>query len=1065
MKGAVQWMTKNHVAANLLMLLLVVGGLIKGFGIKQEVFPEITLDRVIVSVAYPGAGPEEVEEGILLKIEDSLTGVDGIKEITATASEGKGTVIAEIRSGEDINLVLQDIKSEIDRIDTFPEDAEKPVVSKILNVTEVASVVVYGRASERALREQAETIREELLANDKITQVELFGVRPYEISVEICEQNLRRYNLTLEQVADVLRNASLDLPGGNIKTGGGEILLRTKEKRYRAAEYAQIVVLAAVDGTQVRLGDIATVRDTFEETDVQATFDGQPAAMVKVYRVGDQKPTEIAEVINAYVEEKNAVYPESLHAAVWNDQSELLESRIDLLLKNAYLGLILVIIILGLFLEIRLALWVMLGLPISFMGAMLVLPSLGVSINMISLFAFILVLGILVDDAIVVGENIFEHRQRGKPYLQAAIDGALEVSVPVTFSILTTVAAFMPLAFVEGIMGKFMIVIPLVVVTLLLVSLVESLLILPAHLTAGRPHGEEKEMLRRLQQVRRAVTRHLQNFTAGPYTRFLRLCLAHRYSVAAAGVTLLLLVAGLLGSGMMKFNFMPKVDNDVITANVALTPGTPVSRTQEVVGHLVETAMESTRRIDAQRTDQPSVFRYIYAVAGSQIAADATGGVRETSGSHLASVALALTESEKRNLSSVEVERQWRHRIGEIAGVDTLTLSNDLIQMGSDIDIQMAHADFTVLEEVAEKVKAALAAYPGVADIEDTYNRGKQELKLRLRAEARTLGITENDLARQVRNAFYGAEALRLQIGRNEVKVMVRYPEADRKNLWDLHTMRIRTPDGGEIPLAQAAIIEEGHGYSEINRTDRKRVINVSASVDSQQANANEVLAELESDVLPKLQRDYPGLTFEKAGEQKEQQESIISMAEGYLLAMLMIYALMAIPFKSYVQPLLIMAAIPFGFVGAVIGHLVMGHQISILSVFGLVALSGVVVNDSLLLIDAINKKRAAGQTMMEAVVSAGRRRFRPILLTSLTTFFGLMPMILETSVQAKFLIPMAISLGFGILFATGITLLLVPSLYLILEDLIGLVRRKAPVQEEESEGLGVGPKFKVQGS
>jgi multidrug efflux pump subunit AcrB len=1046
MKGAIEWMAKNHVAANLLMLLLVVGGLIKGLGIKQEVFPEIAMDRVGVSVAYPGAGPEEVEEGILLKIEDSLTGVDGIKEITASASEGMGTVTAEVRSGEDVNLVLQDIKSEIDRIDTFPEDAEKPVVSKMLNVTEVASVVVYGQASERALREQAETIREELLANDKITQVELSGVRPYEISVEISEQNLQRYNLTLEQVAGVLRSASLDLPGGNIKTSGGEILLRTKEKRHNAAEYAKIVVLAASDGTQVRLGDIATVRDTFAETDVQATFDGQPAAMVKVYRVGEQKPIEIADAINAYVKKKNAAYPDSLHAAVWNDQSELLESRINLLLKNAYLGLILVLIILGLFLEIRLALWVMLGIPISFMGAMLVLPALGVSINMISLFAFILVLGILVDDAIVVGENIFEHRQSGKPYLQATIDGALEVSVPVIFSILTTVAAFLPLAFVDGMMGKFMIVIPMVVVTLLLVSLVESLLILPAHLAAGRSHGEEKGVLRWLQQVRRFVTRHLQALTAGPYARFLRLCLAHRYSVAAFGVALLLLVGGLLGSGMMKFNFMPKVDNDVITANVTLPPGTPVSHTQQVVAHLTEAAMQSTRQIDAQRPGQPSVFRYIYALAGGQIVGGGPGGVRETTASHIASVALALTESEARNLSSVEVERAWRAKVGEIAGVDTLTFSNDLIHMGSDIGIQMAHTDFTVLEEVAEKVKAALAAYPGVADIEDTYNRGKQELKLHLSAEARTLGITETDLARQVRGAFYGAEALRLQIGRNEVKVMVRYPEADRKNLWDLNAMRIRAPGGGEIPLAQAAVIEEGRGYSEINRTDRKRVINVSASVESKQANANEILTALEAELFPQLQRDYPGLTFEKAGEQKEQKESIASMGEGFLLALLVIYALLAIPFKSYAQPLLIMAAIPFGFVGAVLGHLLMGYQISILSIFGLVALSGVVVNDSLLLIDAINKNRAAGQGIAQAAISAGQRRFRPILLTSLTTFFGLMPMILETSVQAKFLIPMAISLGFGILFATGITLVLVPSLYVILEDLIGLVRPRASV-------------------
>lgn len=1052
MKSTVQWMAKNHVAANLLMLLLVMGGIIKGIGIKQEVFPEISLDRINVSVAYPGAGPEEVEEGILLKIEDSLTGVDGIEEITATATEGMGTVVAEVRTGEDVNLVLQDIKSEVDRIGTFPEDAEKAVVSKMLNVQEVASVVVYGQASERSMREQAETIREELLANPKITQVELSGVRPYEISVEISEQNLRRYNMTLDQVAAVLRNASLDLPGGNIKTRGGEILLRTKEKRYHAAEYAQVVVKAAPDGTQVRLGDIATVRDTFEETDVQATFDGQPAAMVKVYRVGDQKPTEISEVIHRYLEEKNATYPDSLNAAIWNDKSELLDSRINLLLKNAYLGLILVIGILGLFLEIRLALWVMLGIPISFLGAMLVLPVLGVSINMMSLFAFILVLGILVDDAIVVGENIFEHRQRGKSYRQAAIDGALEVSVPVTFSILTTVAAFMPLAFISGMMGKFMIVMPLVVITLLLMSLVESLLILPAHLAAGQKVEEEKGALRMLQRARRWVTHHLQRLTNGPYTRFLNLCLRNRYTTAAVSLALLMLAVGLLGGGILKYAFMPKVDGDVITAALSMPPGTPVERTQDVVDHLISTAIESTQQIDRQRSDQTSVFRHIFALAGSQATSGGPGGARVSTASNIASVSLFLTESEKRNLPASDIEHLWRNKVGEIPGVDTLTFSNDLIQMGANIDVQMAHADFGVLEQVSEKIKSALAEYPGVADIEDTYNKGKKELKLHLRAQARTLGITETDLARQVRGAFYGAEALRLQIGRNEVKVMVRYPQADRKNLWDLNAMRIRTPAGGEIPLTQAAILEEGRGYSEINRTDRKRVINVSASVDSAVANSNEILAELRTELFPRLEQDYPGLIFSMAGEQKEQQESMKSMGEGFLLALLVIYALMAIPFKSYTQPLLIMAAIPFGFVGAVFGHLVMGYQLSLMSIFGLVALSGVVVNDSLLLIDAINQLCNNDSNLVEVVVSAGRRRFRPILLTSLTTFFGLMPMILETSVQAKFLIPMAISLGFGILFATGITLLLVPTLFLILDDLHRVMRRRQGVSLAQAE-------------
>ena len=1052
MRGAVKWMAKNHVAANLLMLVFVVGGLIKGASIKQEVFPEIALDRIKVSVAYPGAGPEEVEEGIILKIEDNLTGIDGIKEIKSMALEGLGTVTAEIRTGEDPDLILQEIKSEVDRIVTFPEEAEKPVVTKLLNLTEVISVVVYGDVSERTLREQAEAIREELLAFPQITQAELGGVRPYEIAVEISEENLRRYNLTLDDVALRLRQASLDLPGGNIKTRGGEILLRTKEKRYRGSEYEDIIIVADPDGTRVRLGDIATVRDTFEETDLSARFDGKPAAMVNVYRVGDQKPKAISDIVNRYVSETDAAFPDSIHAAVWDDSSEILESRLNLLIKNAKLGLILVIIVLGLFLEIRLALWVMLGIPISFFGALFVLPALDVSINMMSLFAFILALGILVDDAIVVGENIFEHRQMGKPYLQAAIDGALEVSVPVTFSILTTVAAFTPLMFVTGIMGKFMKAIPLVVISLLLVSLVESLFVLPAHLSGGRARKSERGLLAPIEKLRLAFSRLLEWFVQGPYRRFLQICIRNRYTTLAVSLAVLLLTVGIIRGGILKFTFMPEVDGDVVTVSLRMPPGTPVVRTEAIAGMIVDKAMETVREIDGSRPGEEGIFRHIYAVSGGTVAGGGPAGGVSASGSHLADVALFLTESEQRNYPVQAITDLWRQKVGEVPGADALTFSSNLVQMGANIDIQIAHQDPVLLEELAGKLKTVLGEYPGVEDIEDNYTRGKQELKLKLRPEARTLGVTEEDLARQVRAAFYGAEALRLQLARNEVKVMVRFPEEDRKNLWDLKSMRIRTPSGGEIPFDRAAVVVEGRGFSEINRTDRQRVINVTASVDSTRANAAEILADLNQGVLARMKRDYPGIVFDLVGEEKERREVMASMKDGFLLALFAIYALMAIPFKSYTQPLLIMLAIPFGAVGAVLGHLIMGYDLSMLSLFGLVALSGVVVNDSLLLIDKINANRQAGGGVFEAVVNAGARRFRPILLTSLTTFFGLAPMILETSVQAQFLIPMAISLGFGILFATGITLLMIPSLYMVLEDGHRILRktRTEPVAKEE---------------
>ncbi|MEZ4598395.1 MAG: efflux RND transporter permease subunit [Syntrophotaleaceae bacterium] len=1052
MNGAIRWMANHHVAANLLMLVFVVGGMLLGPKVKQEVFPEVALDWISVSVPYPGAGPEEVEEGILLKIEENLTGVDGIIQIKATAAEGIGTVLAEVQEGMDPDKVLQDVRSEVDRITTFPLDAEEPIVSKLLNRQEVISVVVYGDLSERSLRERAEAIRDDLLTYPQITQVDLGGVRPYEIAIEIPEENLRRHNLTLDQVAQRVRRASLDLPGGTIRTEGGEILLRTKERRYFGPGYADIVVVTNADGTEVRLSDIAQIRDTFAETDTAATFDGKPAAMVKVFRVGEQKPTIISDLVKQYVEEEAASLPPTVKLSTWNDTSELFESRMNLLLKNAAFGLILVFLVLGLFLEIRLALWVMLGIPISFFGTLFFMPGLGVSINMISLFAFILALGIVVDDAIVVGENVYEHRQRGIPYLTAAVKGSQEVGVPVVFSILTTVAAFAPLLFISGTMGKFIGVIPTIVIAILLVSLVESLFVLPAHLALGKRRPESKGPIGRIDRLRRGFGKLLDRFIGGPYRRALEVCLANRYVTLAAAAACLMLAIGVVRGGIIKFTFMPEVDGDVITASLQMPPGTPASETARIVRFIEQKAMETIAEFEQETEDDRSLLRHFYAVVGGTIAQGGpTGSLGQGSGAHLSDMALFLTKSEERDVSATQITNAWRRRVGEVPGADSIVFKSNLVRMGANIDIQMAHESFNVLAEAADRLKRGLASYPGVGDIEDSYSRGKRELKIRLKPEARTLGITEEDLGRQVRGAFYGAEALRLQRGRNEIKVMVRFPEQDRETLWGLERMRIRTPQGGELPLERAAWVEEGRGYSEIKRTDRKRVINVTASVDSKTANAQEILTDLRQGLLRDLEHDYPGLSFDMEGEEKERRKSMASMASGFQLALFAIFALLAIPFRSYSQPLIIMAAIPFGIVGAVAGHLLMGHSLSILSVFGIVALSGVVVNDSLLLIDRVNQnRREGGEDLMQAVLDAGQRRFRPILLTSLTTFFGLAPMILEKSVQAQFLIPMAISLGFGILFATGITLLLIPALYMALEDVRGLLGLRAEHADHE---------------
>jgi multidrug efflux pump subunit AcrB len=896
--------------------------------------------------------------------------------------------------------------------------------------------MVYGNAPERSLREQAEDIRDELLAIPEITQVDLKGVRPYEISIEVKEESLQQYGLTLGRIAERVKQASVDLPGGAIKSRGGEVLIRTKEKRYTGQEYADIAILEQSDGTELKLGDIAEVRDGFQETDQFARLDGLPAAMISVYRVGDQKPLEISTIVKEYVEQKGRLLPESLGLAVWNDFSDIYRSRLNLLLKNAFIGLILIFLILGLFLQIRLAMWVMLGIPISFLGALLIMPSFDVSINMLSLFAFILALGIVVDDAIVVGENVYTHRGMKKPYINAAVDGAIEVGRPVIFAVLTTVAAFLPLVFVSGTMGKFIRVIPFVVIPILLVSLIESLLILPAHLSFGKPMRPSQGAAGFITRTREGFGRRLEGFVAGPYQSFLSLCIKYRYTTVAAAIAILLIAVGTVSGGIIKFRFMPEIDSDLITASLKMPIGTPVDNTVKAQDNIVRKAQEVIKDYDKKRPNGLSVLRHIYSTMGGTLQSSPMGD-SSSSGSHLSDIALLLTQAEKRGVPSAEITRKWREAVGDVPGADSVTFISTLVHFGENIDIRLAHDDFNVLSSAVRKIRSALALYPGVSDINDNYTRGKKELKLKLRPEARMLGITEEDLGRQIRAAFYGVEALRLQRGRNEVRVMVRYPEEDRKSLGDLESMRIRTYAGGEVPFSQAAFVKEGRGFSEINRSDRKRVINVTASVDSKIANAEEILLDLKNTILNDLTTDYPGLTYNPEGEEKERRESMGSMAQGFMMALLLIYTLLAIPFRSYLQPFIIMSAIPFGFVGAVLGHLIMGVNLSMLSIFGIVALTGVVVNDSLLLINFINLRRKAGADFQSAVVEAAKRRFRPIVLTSLTTSLGLTPIILEKSMQAQFLIPMAISLGFGILFATLITLLLVPALYLILEDLL----------------------------
>ncbi|MGD8454087.1 MAG: efflux RND transporter permease subunit [Phycisphaerae bacterium] len=1020
LRGPIAWMVRNHTTPNLLMMMLLVGGFLMALRIKQEVFPEFSSDTVSVTVPYPGASPEEVEKGIVLAIEEAVRSLDGIKEITATASEGRAVVQAELLANADHQQAYQDIKQEIDRITTLPEDAEEPQVVLDVHRRPVLELVLYGDASERILRELAEEVRDRLLQDAQITQIDVFPDRQYEVSVEVPQESLRAHNLTLEGVASRIRQAALELPGGSVKTEAGEILLRMTERRDYAREFARLPILTRSDGTRLYLDDIATVTDTFEETDQVQIYNGLPCVELTVYRVGDQTPIGVSDAVRATLAHAEADLPPGVNLEINNDRSDHYRQRLELLLRNGLIGLVLVLVVLGTFLEIRLAFWVMMGIPISFLGAMLFLPLCDVSINMISMFAFIIALGIVVDDAIVAGENIYEYRQRGMGFIPAAIRGARDVSVPIAFAVLTNVVAFLPLAFIPGIMGKVFGVIPTVVIATFLISWVESLFILPAHL--GYAHAAGGTALGRVlhrgqQRFSQAVTRFIDR----RFAPLVDTCLRGRYLTMAIGVAILTLIVGYVASGRMGMTLFPRTESDVSIATAVLPVGSPLSATTAIRDKLLATVDE----VIAQN-------------GGSKLVKGISGTISQNE----VRVVAYLTDPDVRPLGTTELTRVWRDHVGEIPGLESLKFEFDRGGPGSGaaLTIELAHRDVEVLDRASRTLANELAQFPNVLDIDDGFTPGKQQLDFTMLPAGRSVGLTSYDVARQLRSAFYGAEALRQQRGRNEVKVMVRLPKSQRVREYDVEELVVRTAGGRDVPLRQVAAVERNRAYTTITRRDGRRTVQVTADVEPADQ-TEQIISTLTASNLPDLARAYPGLTYSFEGHQADMRESLGSLSTGFLLALLGIYTLLAIPFGNYFHPFIVMLAIPFGVVGAVLGHLLMGYSLSVVSMMGIVALAGVVVNDALVLIIYANEQRAAGASPHDAICLASVRRFRPVILTTLTTFGGLAPMIFETSRQARMMIPMALSLGYGILFATAITLLLIPCMYCIVEDIRSAVR------------------------
>jgi multidrug efflux pump subunit AcrB len=1047
------WFAGHGVAANLVLLAVVAGGLLTVGQIKREIFPEMAPELVTVSVRYPGASPTEIEESICIRIEERIQDIEGVERLTSTATEGVGSVLVEVRTGADPRRVLEDVKARVDAIDTFPAEAEQPVVQEVVLRRQVLSVAIHGEADEASLRRLAERVRDEILALPGITQAELAAVRPYEIAVELSEEAMLRHGLSFDQVAHAVRRSSLDLPGGAVRTEAGEVILRAVGQAYHGPAFEALPLITRPDGTRVLLGDVARVVDGFAETDQEARFDGHPAALVQVFRVGEQSAPQVARAVHDYVAAARERMPEGIELTVWQDDSRYLQSRFELLLRNGRAGLVLVLLILALFLRLSLAWLVALSIPVSFLGALWVMPSFEVSINLLSLFAFILVLGILVDNSIVVGESVFTRLRRGEEGLPAATAGVREVAAPVIFAVLTTVAAFAPLLTVTGAMGRVVRAVPIIVISSILVSLALALLVLPNHLSRLRAHrgdpGSEGGLRGAWRRFQGRFATGLERFVERTYRPTLERLLEWRYLTFATGVAILLLFVGLVAGGWIGFTFFPAVEADNAVAVLTMPRGVSVEATAAAVARLEKSALALAEEL-RQQGDEAAV-RHILATVGEQPfrVAQAHGPGRGTptiSGSHLGEVNIELAPSEQREITSAQVAARWRELTGPIPDAVELAFTSTLMATGAAIDVQLTGEDLAALQRGAERLKARLAEYPGVYDIADSFRAGKQELEIRPTAEGEAMGIALADIARQVRQAFHGEEAQRVVRGRDDVRVMVRYPEPHRRSLGDVEAMRIRTAAGAQVPFPVVAEAELTRGFAVIQRADRRRAVHVTAEVDPAVASANAINADLDRRVLPELLAELPGLAYSFEGEQKEQRETLAGVQTSFLLALLAIFALLAIPFRSWTQPLLVMTAIPFGLVGAVLGHLLLGMNLTILSLFGVVALAGVVVNNSLILVDFINRFRAAGGEIHDAVAQAGAVRFRPVALTTLTTFAGLTPLLLERSVQAQFLIPMATSLAFGVLFSSLITLFFLPVSYLILEDVKGAVGRWARI-------------------
>ena len=1052
MRTPITWFVKNPVASNLLMWIFLVGGFIAYLNLNQEEFPDIDFGVIQVSVPYLGATPEESETGVCLRLEEALEGIENIDTLTSTAREGGCDSTVQLANGADLNRVLNDVKGNVDGITTFPTETEKPIYRAFSSTGNVMTLALSSDTNDLSLKTVAEDIRDDLLDLDEVSQVNIEYIRPLEIAIEVSEFTLRQYGLTLDQISRAISRASLDLPGGTIRSESGEILLRTKGQVYQGSEYEDIVVASYPDGTQLRLGEIATVRDDFAEGYLDARLNGVNSAIIDVMRVGDEDIVTSAQQVKGFMASTEFNLPEGMTLGVITDSSLSTQTRIATVAKNAYTGLMLVLIILAFFLRFKIAIWVAAGIPIAILGALIVFPSIGLTISSLTVMGFILVLGIVVDDAIVVGERIHAFEQKGLSKDEAAIEGTVEVSVPVIFGVLTTIAAFLPLLLQTGGFAAFSQVIGGTVVFCLIASLLESQLILPGHIAHRKTEGyflEGSRIVVAWQKFQGKIAYAMEYFAEHGYRRGLRKVLKYRYAAWALATGVIMVVMALVISGRVIFQFMPSIEGDTVYGQVRMPAGVPAYLSEQAAELIEEKALELKAELDqelvslkaagAAPAETDTVVDSVLTIIGGTAPRGGPGGGQRSAGSsEVAEVVMYLTPFyERGQISSAEIRDRWRQKVGSIADALELSFVSDAFSAGDAINFRLEGRDEDNLKIASTQLREELMRYPGVFDVSDSFRAGKQEVQIQILDRGKTLGLTLNDIATQVRQAFYGAESQRIQRGSDDIRVMVRYPEEERSSLGNLEDLLIRTPSGSEVPFLSVADYSLGNSYSSINRQDGRRVITVRGDVDRTVVKPEEIRRDIIAKYRAQWDRDL-NVDMVIGGEGERQIESLSELLTLFPMAMLIMFALLAIPLKSYMQPLVIMSVIPFGAIGAIFGHFIMGADLVFFSILGIIALSGVVVNASLVLVVTVNRLRDQGVGMVEAVSKAGALRFRPIILTSITTFIGLVPLMATANPATFFIIPMAISLAFGVLFATVITLFLVPCLYLILHDFTG---------------------------